>query len=96
MRSLRYLNSVLTILAVLLALQLWTHWTGEAAYRPGTGLTTASEVMAAGGGIPNAGAQRKQMIDQLKRQTDAIENLTEMFRNGQAKIRMLRDSKDKD
>lgn len=56
MSSLKYLNTVLTVLAVLLGLQLWTSWTAD----------TPASNPAWAQGIPDEGAQRKQMIDELK------------------------------
>lgn len=79
MRSLRYLNSILTVLAVLLALQLWTTWTMS----PHTAVATTVE---AKGGIPDAGSQRKQMIDLLKTLTQQSSELNGMFASGSARV----------
>lgn len=63
MRSLRYLNSILTVIAVLLTLNLYVAWNTA----PGAELLGSSEAYAQeAGGIPNAGSQRKEMIDLLK------------------------------
>lgn len=56
MRHLRYTNRILTILAILLSLQLWTAWTESPDALPG----------ARAVGIPDEGAQREQMISLLK------------------------------
>lgn len=77
-RSLRYLNSVLTVLAVLLALNLWTTWSvtpdvGPAAYAQG---------------IPDEGAQRKQMIDLLKSLNQSVDQMKELFTSGKAKVQV--------
>jgi len=60
MKSLRYLNTVLTLIAILLTVQLWTGWHGSA----GQMLDHAATVEAAG--IPNAGSQRAAMLDELE------------------------------
>ena len=95
MRSLRYLNTILTLLTVLLALQLWTVWTAPIP-APGSALGSdqslaqafplTSEAYAAG--IPNAGQQRKEMINLLKKQTQRIDELVAMFKSGEARIRV--------
>ncbi len=83
MGALRYLNTVLTVLAILLAFQLWTSWTG------GPADTTASVATPAyASGIPNAGAQRQQMVDLLKRQSQQLDALTKLFESGQARVRL--------
>jgi len=68
MSALKYLNTILTVLAVLLALQLWTTWMQAPQLTP----------EAHAQGIPDAGAQRLQMIDQLKllnQKTDEVKAL---------------------
>mgnify|MGYP006908264419 CR=1 FL=1 len=79
MRSLRYLNSILTVLAVLLALQLWTTWT----MTPQATVATSAQ---AKGGIPDAGSQRKQMVDLLKTLTQQSSELNAMFASGSARV----------
>ncbi|GAB4109343.1 MAG: hypothetical protein Kow00105_18050 [Phycisphaeraceae bacterium] len=83
MKSLRYLNSMLTVIAVLLALNIWTLWTvtpgGEA-----TGI--AAEVRA--DGIANAGAQRKQIIDAVNQVRGEVGEIKMMFKNGSARVRL--------
>jgi hypothetical protein len=93
MRSLRYLNLMLTVIAVLLTLQLWTAWatgpallssTAEAA----TGKHTRSYKAAKRSGIVNAGEQRadtNKRLDQLLKKTDTLIGL---FRSGKARVRI--------
>ena len=96
MRSLRYLNTILTVLTVLLAMQLWTSWIapGSNAGRRGTAAETdggalpslVSPVQAQtsdGSGIPNAGAQRKEMIDLLKRHSQQMDQLMALMKSGE-------------
>lgn len=87
--SLRYLNMMLTILAVLLALQIWTAWT-TAAPRSSTRVKDFLQYssVARADGIPNAGMQRKQMLDQLKLQTQKIDDLIKLLKSGQALVRI--------
>jgi len=83
MRSLRYLNSILTVLAVLLALQLWTAWTSGP-----IDLATPATAQVRGSGIPDAGAQRKDMIDLLKRIAVQNDELASLFKSGQARVKL--------
>lgn len=84
MASLRYLNFVLTVIAVLLGMHLWTSWsvpTAAPAY-------AAPQEAPSGGGIPNAGAQRQQQVDMLKRLSQQTDELIGLFRSGQARVRV--------
>ncbi len=80
MGSLRYLNAVLTVLVVLCALTLWTLWSG------GSAGPLAKPAYAVG--IPNAGQQRQQIVDQLKQLSQKIEALHNLFRSGQARVKL--------
>ncbi|MCE9590973.1 MAG: hypothetical protein K8S99_10655 [Planctomycetes bacterium] len=84
MRSLRYLNTMLTILAVLLALQLWTTWTGT----PAADSVSVAHAEARGGGIPDEGAQRKEMIDLLKRLTQQMDELKGTLTSGEVRVKL--------
>jgi len=80
----RYLNSILTVIAVLLTLQLWTSWTAQS-----PALSLVSEARAQeGGGIPNAGAQRKQMIDLLREQNAKIDKQMQLLESGKVRVRI--------
>ncbi len=92
MHSLRYLNTILTILAVLLSVQLWTSW--NTATDPTTSQQAFGPRAAYASGIPNAGAQRKQIVDLLKKQVQQTEALADMFKSGQARVRVERRAKD--
>lgn len=83
MRSLRYLNTVLTLIAVLLTLQLWTLWTATPA---APSIDAASSARAEG--IPDSGAQRKEIISGLKDVNASIRGLTALFQSGQARVRV--------
>lgn len=83
MQSVKYLNVILTAVAILLALQLWTSWTGASLDQP---IKLVSSAHAAG--IPNAGHQRKQMIDRLKEVSAKLDQLNDQFRSGKARVRI--------
>src|SRR5438552_3583139 len=99
MRSLRYLNSILTVLAVLLALQLWTAWTlGPSGETPagaapqnlitaptGTGGATTG---AHSPGLIDQGAQLQQQIDLLKQISKQTEDLVDLFKTGKAQMQV--------
>lgn len=88
MGSLRYLNSILTILTVVMTLQLWTVWTGSGSPTPTGSPPPLSPTQAWAEGIPDAGAQRKQMVDLLKQLVQESAAQTKMFKNGEARVRV--------
>lgn len=81
MRSLRYLNTILTVLAVLMCAQLWTSWNTSSA-----SLSMTHEAYAQG--IPNAGAQRKEMIEALAKLNAQVAATHELLRSGQVRVQM--------
>lgn len=81
MRSLRYLNSVLTVLAVLLALQLWTSFTTSS-------VPIAAPNSASAQGIANGGEQRKHIIEQLVKLNQQTAALTQLLSSGQMKVQV--------
>jgi len=83
MRSLRYLNTVLTVIAVLLTVNVWTLWTVTPG---GDSLSVATQARA--DGIVNSGQQRKQIIDAIKRVNADTSELKAMFKNGSARVRL--------
>lgn len=86
MRSLRYLNTVLTLIAILLTLNLYVGWTTTPG---GELLSIASEAHAQeSGGIANAGAQRKEMIDLLKQMNASVNEMQKTLTNGSARVRV--------
>ncbi len=86
MRSIRYTNVILTVLAVLLSLQLWTQWSG--------GPSIATTGYAAG--IPDSGAQRQQMVDQLKLLNSKVDQLKGMFASGKARVTVAQPKAEKE
>lgn len=86
MATLRYTNALLTAVAMLLALHLWTMWAtpdhgGGVAMAPNANIAYAS-------GLPNAGQQRKQMVDLLKKIAAQSDDLVDLFASGRARVRM--------
>lgn len=76
MPSLKYLNTILTILAIILALNLYvTVFTGPSALP-----------QAHAQGIPDEGAQRVQIIDQLKLLNQKLEQLKGLLESGKVKV----------
>ena len=91
MRSLRYLNTMLTVLAVLLVLQLWTTWMGprEGGFAaPAHAGADTRTVNQPGGGIPDAGAQRKEMIDLLKQLNAQQADVVKVIKSGEVRVKL--------
>lgn len=85
MPSLRYLNSVLTIIAVLLTLNVYALWTAAPA---GSALAPAETYAAENQGIPNAGQQRLEMINQLKQANAELSVLHRTLTSGQVRVQV--------
>lgn len=79
MRSLRYLNSVLTALAVLLSLNLYLAWSDSP-------VSVASEARAQG--ISNAGAQREEQIALLKQINVNLREMSAALKDGSVRVRV--------
>lgn len=76
MGSVRYLNFILTIVAIMLGLQLATTWSDR-----------APEATAAyGQGIPDSGAQRQQIIDQLKLVNTRTSEIKSLLASGKLQV----------
>lgn len=85
MRRLRYLNAILTVLALLLALNLWTAWTATPG---GEVLSVARPARAQPQGIPNAAQQRKEMVDLLKKINVQVADLAATLKSGEVRVRV--------
>lgn len=83
MKSLKYLNTILTVIAVLLTVNVWTLWSITPG---GNALSVATEARA--DGMTNAGAQRKQIIDAVNQARAEVGELKSMFKNGSARVRL--------
>ena len=84
MNATRYLNTILTVLAVLLSLNLFTAWSS------GDGMATP--VMAQG--IPDEGAQRVQIINELKKLNQQTGEIKSLLSSG--KLRVIAKLSDSD
>ena len=83
MNSLKYLNGVLTVMTVLMAMGLWTWWVG------GPTAPSVSMVQPAyASGIANAGHQRQQIVNEIKQLSQTVDRLSAMFRSGEARVRV--------
>ena len=83
MKSLRYLNTVLTLIAVLLTVNIWTLWNTA----PGANAVSfASPAQAVG--LTNAAQQRKEMISVLKKINSDSAELKSLLANGSARVRL--------
>lgn len=84
MKTFRYLNAVLTVIAVLLTLNLWTLWTMGSSPQSSIDLATPAHAQ----GFANASAQRQEMISAIKLQTQAISEISKTLKSGQARVRI--------
>jgi len=91
MKAIRYLNVILTVLALLLALQLWTTWTSTGAMVA----TAHAAVPAVPGANLDAGAQRNEMIGVLKQLIQSVQDQTEFLKSGQLRVQAVAADKDK-
>ena len=86
MASIRYLNSILTVLAVLLALQVWV------SFSSGPELATPAYAQ----GIPDSGAQRQQIVDQLKLLNRRTAEMTALMKSGKLRVLVTEMPNDED
>ena len=93
MKSLRYLNLMLTLIAVLLAAHLYTLWTMTS----GIAASAQAQVQSsnAPAGVPNAGAQRQEMISILRQLVNKTEEVNNTLRSGQMRVQVEKGSDDK-
>lgn len=83
MRSLKYTNGVLSVLAVLLALNLYVTWVDTPA---GAMLTPGVEARAQSG-MPNAAQQRREMIDEVKLTNKTLDELKTLLTSGEVRVK---------
>ena len=80
MPNLRYLKGILTIIAVLLTLNLWTMWTSS----PATDMATPAQAQ----GLANAASQRQQMVNAMKENTKKMDQMIALLKSGQVRVRI--------
>ena len=85
MRSLRYLNAILTVVAILLALHLWTLWAGEPVGLNGL-MAAPAHAKDLPVGLNSASIERKQIAELLKQLNHRTDELITLFRSGRARI----------
>jgi len=90
MPSLRYLNTILTVIALLLTLNLWTAWTST----PGGQALSVAQTAEAG--IANAGAQRLEMIGLLKKLNKHVADLDATLTSGKVRVKVAAEKNDSD
>ncbi len=81
MRQLRYLNAVLTVIAVLLTMNLWVAWNTT----PGGEAMTFAQPASAQG-LADAGSQRREMVDLLKQLNVSVAKLQTTMTDGSMKV----------
>ena len=82
MPKLTYLNAILTVLAVLLAMNVWVglHTPGGAMLAPGQ--------HAHAQGIPDGGAQRLEIVNQLKLLNTRVNEMSDLLRSGDVRVQL--------
>jgi len=86
MNSIRYLNGILTVLTIVVAMQLCTTWTTG----PQLGQTAQAQ------GIPDAGSQRRQIVDQLKLLNKKTEEVKALLTSGKVRVTVQLPEEGKD
>ena len=81
MQSLKYLNTILSVIAILLTIQVWTSWTHNQT-DPAMGTTSTAYAQ----GITSAAQQRIMILDELKKLNHEVSELHELFVVGDARV----------
>jgi hypothetical protein len=87
MTNIKYLNAVLTAVAVLLTLNLWVGLNSS----PGDSLSLESQAVAQG--RVDAGQQRAEMIKELKSLKSTVESMSTKLSDGSVTVKVEGDSK---
>ncbi len=92
MRQGKYLNGILTVIAVLLAVLLWT----QVASRPV--FSTPAVADGPPTGFPNAAAQRQRMIEALQQMRKSTEASNKLLTSGKLRVEVtnIRDFENHD
>ena len=78
-----YLNIVLTAVTILLAVLLWTQFSGRG------GMVRPSFATDRGGsGIPDAGEQRERIVRELRELRGTLEATKKLLESGRAKVQV--------
>ena len=87
MNNMKYLNTVLTVLAVLLALNLWV------GVQPSPSNQFGMEGQAIAQGRVDAGQQRAEMIKELKGVKSTVESMSKKLSDGSITVKVEGDIK---
>ncbi len=82
MRSLRYLNTILTLIAVLLTLNLWTAWTTGSA--PAVDLAHQAHAQ----GASSSGDRQQTMIEKLTSIDKKVGDIDATLTSGQVRVKI--------
>jgi len=86
MKTLRYLNTVLTVIALLLTLNLYVQLTGTPA---GGMVSPASEAHAAETkGVGSSAARQQQMVKSLESLNSTLSSMNQTLTNGSVRVRV--------
>lgn len=85
MNNMKYLNTVLTVLAVLLALNLWVNVNDSSS----NGIGLESQAIAQG--RIDAGTQRAEMIKELKSLKSTVDSLSKKLTDGSITVKVEGD-----
>ncbi|MFA9480194.1 hypothetical protein ACERK3_18125 [Phycisphaerales bacterium AB-hyl4] len=86
MHSMKYLNGVLTVLAVVLTLNLWVALT-DSDTAASDRLTMTQQAHAQAAGPPNSAQQRREMIDAIKQTNTQLAELKSLLTSGEVRVR---------
>ena len=95
MPSIRYLNTILTLIAFLLCLQLFTAWSTDVSnVGYSAGLDTAQSAYAGGIGSERSGVdQRREIIALINKGNSKLDKLVDLFTSGKAKVKVEESAK---
>jgi hypothetical protein len=82
----RYLNVVLTVNAILLSAIAYIQLAGGAPWSASAVAQTPPPGTPGGGGIPNAGAQRQEMIGELAALRASVDGMKKQLEGGKMKV----------
>lgn len=85
MKTLRYLNTVLTVLAILLTLNIYLQLTGSPA---GSTVSTANEAHAATDKPRGVGSSAQAQLDELKSINDTLNQLAGRLTDGTMRVKV--------
>lgn len=85
MKTLRYLNTVLTVIAILLTLNVYVQLTGTSA---GAAVSTVQEVHAADKPTRGVGSSAQAQLDQLKEINANLSRLSGKLADGSMRVKV--------